>query len=88
MNEEDFRPNPEVVNDFVDYLLKDSVRKYLEEHTDQVREIDMMMVGLYFHRNLVHDLATRWDKRNPGTLNNTLKAADLAFRKAMRDLRL
>lgn len=85
--EADDSPNPEVVGAVVDYLIGTALAKYLEDHPNTVREIDMLMVGHYVHLRIAHNLAQRWDQRNPGSLNNTMKAIDLTFRQAIRGLK-
>jgi len=72
----------EVIRKLQEYMLE-KLGEYVAENP--TREIDILMWAHNFHRYIVNDMARRWEKNTPR--HQTVRMADLTFRKAMRDIR-
>lgn len=76
--------NVEKVEEIVNWLVEKGLESYLTEHED-VQQADVFMAVHNFHKYIVLSIAMQWESQVP--VNQTLRMADMTFRKAMRELR-
>lgn len=79
---ENLQGDAQRINEIQKFLLE-ALDAWLKDHP--TRDIDVFLAAHNFHRFIVQSMSTRWEPGVPAW--NTLRMADLTFRKAMRDLR-
>lgn len=73
------------VNEMTQFVLEHGLEVWVREHPDTLL-VDLLMTGHNIHKIVAKTVATRWEASDNMPAQQTLRIADLTFRKAIREL--
>lgn len=84
MKPEEIKADTELVDAMKIWIIDKGIKSWMDENPN-TRQIDMFMAIHNVHKSIIVAIAKQWEPGIPA--NQTLRMADMTWRKAMRELR-